>query len=321
MAFLASPSASLTRSASAPCLASRAQHSLTGAKILPAHRAISRPLRATTRFVVAGDDKKDEEKKISKDKVLVNFEIEKKTAFGSVVKVVGGSDKLGRWNANDGVALRWSEGDVWKGSVEVPAGGEMEYKLVTCTRRHGNQWEGGINRVLQLYDGGSELLAKGRFDAGVELSHKKPKKELVAVAFNFHGKTEFGHEICVMGGAKELGGWDPLKAKPLKWGPGDVWKGEVDVAPGGEIRYKLITRRASRPTQWKTEFRRDFKRILQPYAGGKTVCVTGDFKGRSYVHLKGESPVLAKKAEKKEEKKEEKKKDEVKAEKKGRGQG
>jgi hypothetical protein len=46
----------------------------------------------------------------------------------------------------------------------------------------------------------------------------------------------FGHEICVVGGAKEFGAWNPGKAFALTWSEGDVWKGDVELTVGAVLR-------------------------------------------------------------------------------------
>lgn len=52
--------------------------------------------------------------------------------FGTQVHVVGGDDALGQWSVDSSPALVWSEGDVWKVTVPVPAGSEVEFKFVVA---------------------------------------------------------------------------------------------------------------------------------------------------------------------------------------------
>merc|ERR1711939_514134 len=148
----------------------------------------------------------------------------------------------------------------------------------------------GHNRIVQLYEGGTTIVAKGIF----------------------------GREVCVVGSAKEFGGWNVDRAFPLKWSKGDVWKGEIEMTPGGVAEYKMLTRRIRTGGEIKHEFRRDFKRMVQLYSSGSTVQITGEFKGLVDVRLKGVSyeKKVEKKVEKKEEKKEEKKVEAKKEEKK-----
>merc|ERR1712100_805144 len=99
----------------------------------------------------------------------------------------------------------------------------------------------------------------------------------------------------------------------MGWSEGDVWKGEIEMTPGGVAEYKMLTRRIRTGGEIKHEFRRDFKRMVQLYSSGSTVQITGEFKGLVDVRLKGVSyeKKVEKKVEKK-EKKEEKKEDDKK---------
>ncbi len=254
------------------------------------------------------------------DTVKIEFEIKQKLRYGEQLVVCGNSNKMGRWNPNDGVHLKWSDGDVWKGSVEVPAGGYVEYKLA-IKKKHGQPayWEKRHNRIVQLYEGGTTIVAKGIFGRDVDLKKKDDKMDKnVKVSFNIHQKIMYGHEVCVVGSAKEFGGWNVDRAFPLKWSEGDVWKGEIEMTPGGMAEYKMLTRRIRTGGEIKHEFRRDFKRMVQLYSSGSTVQITGEFKGLVDVRLKGVSyeKKVEKKVEKKEEKKEEKKVEAKKEEKK-----
>ena len=239
-----------------------------------------RPVRSV--LTRAGDDKGG----VDKDKVKVNFAIKMTGNYGDQVCVVGNTEKLGKWNAQNGVWLTWSDGDVWKGSVTVPQGGYVEYKLAVKDKKNKVHWETRHNRTLQLFDGGSDLTVTGRYGNGGSLHiAKKDATKNVKVAFAIHTKVTYGHEIAIVGGAKELGGWNPDDAIPLKWEKGDVWKAEVEMTAGGQVEYKMITRRI-RTGQWKSEFRRDFKRIVQVYSGGETVVCTGEYRGMVDVRLK-----------------------------------
>ena len=270
-----------------------------------------RPVRSGSLVVRAGD-------KPASDKVKIEFEIKQKLRYGEQLVVCGNSDKMGRWKPNDGVHLKWSDGDVWKGSIEVPAGGYVEYKIA-IKKKHGQPayWEKRHNRIIQLYEGGATIVAKGAFGRDVDLKRKDDKMDKnVKVNFNIHKKIMYGHEVCIVGSAKEFGGWDNERALPLKWSEGDVWKGEVEMTPGGVAEYKMFTRRIRTGGEIKPEFRRNFKRMVQLHSSGSTVQVTGEFKGLVDIRLKG-APAYkpeAKKEEKKEEKKVEAKKEEPKKE-------
>jgi hypothetical protein len=157
-----------------------------------------RPVRNVVTY--AGDDKKEkkEEKKsssIPKEKVLLKFAIRcSDTAYGEQLAVVGNTTALGAWDEKSkGVALKWSEGDVWKGSVEVPAGGNVEYKLL-IKNKHGHiRWENyPHNRLVQLYDGGAELTVVGKFGAELDVTKKGSEEKNVKVSINIHSRVNFG---------------------------------------------------------------------------------------------------------------------------------
>ena len=140
---------------------------------------------------------------------------------------MGNTSKLGRWKRQDGVYLKWSEGDVWKGSVEMNYGEYVEYKVLVKDKHGKIHWEKHHNRTVQLYDGGAELTIAGRFGGSLNITKKDAKKN-VTVAFKIH-KVMYGHEIAVVGGAEEFGAWNPDDAMPLKWTKGDIWEGEAEM--------------------------------------------------------------------------------------------
>ena len=137
--------------------------------------AARRPLRNVVTRAGSDDDKKKDDKKSSvpKEKVLLKFAIRcGGTSYGEQVCVVGNTHQLGGWDERRGVTLKWSEGDVWKGEVEVPAGGNVEYKLLIRNKHGHSRWEDAHNRLIQLYDGGSELVVEGRYGQALDIKKK-----------------------------------------------------------------------------------------------------------------------------------------------------
>lgn len=53
--------------------------------------------------------------------VAVKFVIPYHCRFGQHLCIVGSVDKLGKWDVAKGLALNWSEGDVWRVEVDLPA--------------------------------------------------------------------------------------------------------------------------------------------------------------------------------------------------------
>jgi hypothetical protein len=52
----------------------------------------------------------------------VKFNLQKKCEFGQKLVVVGSCVQLGAWDVTKGLALKWTDGDVWEVSAELPSG-------------------------------------------------------------------------------------------------------------------------------------------------------------------------------------------------------
>lgn len=55
-------------------------------------------------------------------RVKLSFKIPYRCSFGQEVCMVGNAREMGRWDVTSGVAMRWTEGDVWTVEFEVDAG-------------------------------------------------------------------------------------------------------------------------------------------------------------------------------------------------------
>lgn len=89
--------------------------------------------------------------------------MQEQVPFKTYFKVCGNVEELGAWNLEKAPMMEWSEGDVWFVDVAIPAGVEVEYKVVKVPRREPIAWEGGPNRLLKVPD--SELILKMAFDS------------------------------------------------------------------------------------------------------------------------------------------------------------
>lgn len=86
-----------------------------------------------------------------KSTVNVRFWMPFKVNYGEEIYVVGSSPELGSWILSSGIPLRWSDGDMWNGSVDIPAGSVVEYKYVVVGHGgHAVMWQNGNNSVLAL---------------------------------------------------------------------------------------------------------------------------------------------------------------------------
>lgn len=89
---------------------------------------------------------------------VVKFEVRYRAIWGQVVKVAGSSGALGNWNAEKGLELRWTPGDLWTGQTiiqGVPMNTiEFKYAVVTEGRI---RWEQGYNRRAILNEGAEKV--------------------------------------------------------------------------------------------------------------------------------------------------------------------
>lgn len=93
--------------------------------------------------------------------VPINFQIQYKTDFGQVLKVVGAGDIFGEWTPKDAPVLEWGEDDVWSATLNLPPG-SYEFKFVVAAADSAI-WEGGPNRTVAVPSpsttgGGSYIL-------------------------------------------------------------------------------------------------------------------------------------------------------------------
>jgi hypothetical protein len=58
-----------------------------------------------------------------------------------------------------------------------------------------------------------------------------------------HYEVCFGQSLSVVGGIEMLGQWDPRKALPMEWGPGNVWSIELVIPPGKKKTFCSLHRK------------------------------------------------------------------------------
>jgi alpha-amylase len=82
----------------------------------------------------------------------VSFSITCPTAFGQRVWLVGDAAGLGSWNVSSGLALTWTEGGNWVGSVDLDAAATatISYKAVLEHAPGKYKWASGENCQLAL---------------------------------------------------------------------------------------------------------------------------------------------------------------------------
>lgn len=101
--------------------------------------------------------------------LVVDFEVPYDTAFGENLCMVGSHENLGAWELERAKAMTWTEGNVWKASVELPAGGVFFYKYVVKGPKGDIiRWQEGSNSMLVLPESwnvpsGSHYLVEDNF--------------------------------------------------------------------------------------------------------------------------------------------------------------
>lgn len=82
--------------------------------------------------------------------IKVEVGVQKETKPGQWVVLVGGHPALGSWDVANALPMSWSDGHVWKGSVELPADTlDLQYKAVLCSNDK-QVWEKGSNHNADL---------------------------------------------------------------------------------------------------------------------------------------------------------------------------
>lgn len=80
----------------------------------------------------------------------VCFSLHYVTKPGEDLFIIGSDERLGNWDQNQGVAMTWTEGNVWKCEMDLPAGGVFFYKYLVKLPGNGFKWQDGANNLLVL---------------------------------------------------------------------------------------------------------------------------------------------------------------------------
>jgi hypothetical protein len=82
------------------------------------------------------------------EKRIIEFNIHYSTNFEEKIVLVGSTNALGSWEVNRGINLEWTEGNIWKGKVELQVE-HSEYKYV-CVSSDSCRWEEGENHSINF---------------------------------------------------------------------------------------------------------------------------------------------------------------------------
>ena len=88
----------------------------------------------------------------------VSFGVNASTVFGQNVYVVGNTAALGNWNTASAVLLSSTSYPVWRASVTLTAGANVEYKYIKKDGSGNVIWESGANRVVTVPASGTLTL-------------------------------------------------------------------------------------------------------------------------------------------------------------------
>ena len=80
------------------------------------------------------------------------FSIIYNSIFGEEVCILGSSPNLGLWNLNGALHLKWNEGNLWKGeiNIEVQNLQDFEFKYVITEKGKIKYWETGENNIVNF---------------------------------------------------------------------------------------------------------------------------------------------------------------------------
>lgn len=92
----------------------------------------------------------------------LEFSIKYNASFGEGIFLTGNHPTMGNWVPENGVELMWSEGNVWRATVNFSEMPTFEYKYV-CIGPKGMRWEGGANHSLSQFIGEADPMPPSIF--------------------------------------------------------------------------------------------------------------------------------------------------------------
>ena len=84
--------------------------------------------------------------------IKIIFSIHYNSTFGEEVYILGSSPKLGMWKLGGALLLKWNQGNLWKGeiNIEVDDLQDFEFKFVIVEKGKIKYWESGDNNVVNF---------------------------------------------------------------------------------------------------------------------------------------------------------------------------
>ncbi|GAA0942776.1 carbohydrate-binding module family 20 domain-containing protein [Actinocorallia libanotica] len=188
--------------------------------------------------------------------VAATFNVYASTVPGENVHVVGSTSALGGWDTDESVPLSSSGYPYWNGTVNVPAGTQIEYKYIKKTAAGTVTWESNPNRVF----------ASGTAANTLNNSWNVANANATDVTFNVDAP---GGPLYVVGSVGALGSWNPAHAVPLTQA-GQDWSRLVIVPKNTSFEYKYLRKDASGNVIWESGANRAYS------TGGGTGLTTDD---------------------------------------------
>lgn len=130
------------------------------------HSTVNRNAASRDRFKIHASEEKSpvKEKRNSRKSSLalikkedepcakVEFRVKFRTDYGNQIKIVGSAAQFGAWAIAKSPAMKWSEGDIWRVSIDLPVRNIFEYKYVVVDVLGASviEWQKGNNCVLAI---------------------------------------------------------------------------------------------------------------------------------------------------------------------------
>ena len=92
---------------------------------------------------------------LNNNNLIINkiiFSIKYDTTFGEEVGILGSIHKLGNWNQGGIFYLKWNNGNIWTGEIDVESNPpiDFEFKFVISSNRKVKRWENGENNKVNF---------------------------------------------------------------------------------------------------------------------------------------------------------------------------
>ena len=81
----------------------------------------------------------------------IKFEIKYDTKYGEEIGILGSNNTLGNWNINNIFFLKWNEGNIWNGIININQPyTNFEFKFIVTNNRKIKFWQNGNNNVINF---------------------------------------------------------------------------------------------------------------------------------------------------------------------------